>query len=175
VVLGGFVVSAVLPPLYQWWDTYHWSHTGLDEVTGGGWESSLIGVGAWLVVVTVWHLARAPIGHAREVLSVRERHHAAEIERMRETAKSEAPPSIGQYVHNQIIVTSPEEAAELTGERNQYETVEVGEPPPVPPLSPLATSTASPLTHPDPRAMRVYHAAVRRHLARRKRRPPGEP
>lgn len=134
-MLGGFVVSAVLPPLYQWWDTYHWSHTGLDEVTGGGWESSLIGVGAWLVVVTVWHLARAPIGHAREVLSVRERHHAAEIERMRETAKSEAPPSIGQYVHNQIIVTSPEEAAELTGERNQYETVEVGEPPPVPPLS----------------------------------------
>ncbi|HUN79127.1 MAG TPA: hypothetical protein VMU32_09420 [Solirubrobacteraceae bacterium] len=83
VVLGGFVVSAVLPPLYQWWDTYHWSHRGLDEVTGGGWESSLIGVAVWLALVTIWHLTRAPIGHAREVLSARDRRHAAEVARVR--------------------------------------------------------------------------------------------
>jgi hypothetical protein len=103
VVLGGFLVSAILPPLYQWWDTYHWNHKGLDEVTGGAWKSSLIGVGVWLVLVTMWHLMRAPIGHAREVLSARERHHAAEIERVRREAAPRIVTNVGEQ-HNHFHI-----------------------------------------------------------------------
>jgi hypothetical protein len=97
VVLAGFIASAVLPPLYEWWDTYHWSHTGLDEVTSGNWESSLIGVAVWLVLVTIWHLMRAPIGHAREVMLAHDKHHAAEIERVR----AESRPQVVTHVREQ--------------------------------------------------------------------------
>jgi hypothetical protein len=88
--LAGAVVAVVLPVLIQWGDSYGFSESGWDKVTANGWIWSVIAVAAWLVLVALWHFLCAPMGHAREVLALRERHHAAEIERVR----LEKPPSV---------------------------------------------------------------------------------
>jgi hypothetical protein len=112
--LAGALVTAVLPPLFKWWDTYHFSQKGLNKVTSGDWTDSMIAVGVWLALVAVWHLWCAPMGHAREVINAHRHRHVEEIDRAREEAKGEASkPSIGQYVHQQIVVATPEQAAEL--------------------------------------------------------------
>jgi hypothetical protein len=99
VALVGGVVTFVLPPLLQWWRTYDFSHKGLDEVTGGGWEWSVVALLVWLVLVATWHVLCAPMAHAREIISRLHGHHAHELERVREEAKAEAmpPPSVTNY------------------------------------------------------------------------------
>lgn len=129
--LVGALVTAVLPVLIQWGDSYDFSESGLDHVTAGGWIWSVVAVGAWLVLVAFWHVLCAPMAHAREVLSAHAKHHAAEIEQVRETAKAEAAsaiPAIGQYVQNQWVLPSditPEQAAEFV---KQVPAVEVVRP-----------------------------------------------
>jgi hypothetical protein len=110
VALVGALVAIVLPPVYEWANTYHFSHTGLDKVTGGDWSASIVAVGIWLVVVSLWHLLCAPMGHAREVIDAHRAHHADQIEAARSEAKSEVP-AIGQYVDRLIEVKLPENAA----------------------------------------------------------------
>jgi hypothetical protein len=113
VALVGGIVAVILPPLFKWWDTFDLSHKGLDEVTGGDWVDSLVAVGIWLVLVALWHFLCAPMGHAREVIAAHRGRHAEEIGRAREEGKNEASPAIGQYVQNQIIVGSAEEATKV--------------------------------------------------------------
>lgn len=116
VALVGGVVTFVLPPLFEWWRTYHFSHKGLDEVTGGSWEWSVLAVVVWLVLVAAWHVLCAPMAHAREIIKSLHGHHARELERVREDARREASPSVErQYVQQQtnIIVASAEEASTL--------------------------------------------------------------
>jgi hypothetical protein len=116
----GAVITAVLPVLLQWADNYHFSESGWDKVTGGGWVWSLIAVGLWLFLIAVWHFLCAPMSHAREVIAAHRDRHAAEIERARAEAKSEAGPRIGQYVHQQIVVESPEQASKLVKEGSEH-------------------------------------------------------
>jgi hypothetical protein len=115
-LIGG-LVTFVLPPLYEWWNTYDFSHKGLDEVTGGNWVGSIIAVAAWLAVVALWHLMRAPIGHAREVIAAHNARHEREIERVREEAKANAaPPQIGTYhAHGTTVLIASEELVRQIG------------------------------------------------------------
>jgi hypothetical protein len=115
IALAGCLVAVVLPPLFKWWHTYHLSHMGLDEVTGGDWVDSLVAVGIWLVLVALWHFFCAPMGHAREVIAAHRTHHAEQIERARREARSEVP-RINQHIRNQIVVQSPEQAANVVTE-----------------------------------------------------------
>ncbi len=122
--LAGALVTAILPPLYKWGDIYHFSHSGLDQVTSGDWTDSIIAVGVWLAGVAAWHLLCAPMSHAREVLAAHRARHAEELEQVRVEARSEGEPRIVQHVQNQWVLspdTTPEQAAMLARQVGQVE------------------------------------------------------
>jgi hypothetical protein len=97
--LAGALVTAILPVLIQWGDSYSFSESGWDQVTGGGWIWSVAAVGLWLAAVALWHLMCAPMSHAREILRAHGVHYAAEIERVREAGRAEATPAINNQIN----------------------------------------------------------------------------
>ena len=71
MALAGALVTAVLPLVIRWGSSCDFSKSGWREVTkGDGLLWSVLAVGLWLIVVAAWHGARAPFGHAREVIAV---------------------------------------------------------------------------------------------------------
>ena len=68
-LLSGTAFIAVLAVLIPWGGVYGFTESGWDRVMGGNAVWSLLAIPAWLFLVAVWYLLRAPMGHAREVVA----------------------------------------------------------------------------------------------------------
>ena len=69
VLFSGTVSIAILAILIPWGFVYGFSESGWDQVMGGNAVWSLLAIPAWLLILGVWYLARAPMGHAQEVVA----------------------------------------------------------------------------------------------------------
>jgi hypothetical protein len=63
------VVIALLSIVLPWGGAYHFSESGWDRVLGGSATWALLAIPVYLVGAGVWHLTRAPLGRARDVLA----------------------------------------------------------------------------------------------------------
>ncbi len=103
VLLSGTASIAILAILIPWGFVYGFSESGWDQVMGGDAVWSLLAIPAWLLILGVWYLIRAPMGHARAVVAahtrrwddVQQRLAAAQFELERERA---AAPIFGDAV-----------------------------------------------------------------------------
>src|ERR1700677_2052898 len=68
-LLTGTVTIAVLSIVLPWGGAYHFSESGWDRVMGGSATWSLLAIPVWIVGAGVWHLMRAPVDRARDVLA----------------------------------------------------------------------------------------------------------
>jgi hypothetical protein len=71
-LLTGTVTITVLSIVLPWGGAYHFSESGWDRVAGGSATWSLLAIPVWLVGAATWHLVRAPVGRARDVLAEQE-------------------------------------------------------------------------------------------------------
>jgi hypothetical protein len=109
--LAGAVATAALPVLIQWGAIYDFSESGWDKVTANGWIWSVVAVGAWLMLVALWHFLCAPMAHTREVLSAHHCHYAAEIARAREEASASRVVNVGDRHYHFNFGENPDPAA----------------------------------------------------------------
>jgi len=68
-LLTGTIAITLLSVVLPWGGAYHFSESGWDQVMGGTAVWSLLAIPVWLLGAGVWHLTRAPVGRARDVLA----------------------------------------------------------------------------------------------------------
>lgn len=112
-LLTGTVTIAVLSIVLPWGGAYHFSESGWDRVMGGSATWSLLAIPVWLVGAGVWHLMRAPVGRARDVLAEQQDRFDAvhqdlttaryELEREREAAPVFGEAPVPQHIDGRLI------------------------------------------------------------------------